>query len=134
MADQSLPYARTRVHPTFAGLKTWKVEWDDKSASGPCPRCSHPVNLTWKTRLVEMGVEAGAPPAVSRKVVCGCNKTHTGEEATETGCGAFWFATFHADPVQPQNQQVTPQSDAKIVAAAEAFEKATQDEETRLRA
>ncbi|WP_157979530.1 hypothetical protein [Kribbella monticola] len=129
MPEPASPYAHARIHPTVEQLKGWSLVWGDKIATGPCPRCHDTMNTSWQTTLVEMSAE-NVPQSVTRRVECGCGRAHVDGEQTKSSCGAFWFATFHSPPTDPA---VTPQGDAKVVTAAEAFQNAADGEETRLR-
>lgn len=130
MVAGTLPNSLGRVHPRIQQLADWTVEWEDNEASGPCPRCGHPMTFELKTILVEASIDQGAEQ-LTRRVDCACEVAHPTGEISAVSCGAFWYATFRLPPAQPQ---VIPPLDPRVVVAADAFDKSAKDEELRLRA
>lgn len=122
-------YRQSRVIPAAEFLAGWTVDWGETSASGACPRCKHSTMFIWST-IVAMGGQGD--DSTTRRVDCACGINHPADGDEKQSCGAFWYTTFYRDGSGAAH--AAPAVDNRVIAAAEALQKAQEDAETRLRA
>jgi hypothetical protein len=68
---------------------------------GECPRCKHRSTKSFPRKVLAMKVALDLTPTASSDenvVRCDCGEPHSGREATERGCGAYWGIEIRHEP------------------------------------
>ena len=85
-------------------VASWRVNYADDSADGPCPFCGHPTVATFVKEAVSMGSAPELAPqakGLTRLFQCKCGQPHMDGTVARQNCGRRWLVKIRPEGVQP---------------------------------